>query len=284
MWLKVGAFVGLAGIPSGRQLPLAHLMSVIFEWLTLLVALWLPVEWYLEKQHILVPPASIITDWIVGGIFVAELLVLSSLVRRRIYYVCSNWMNLVIIVGLFPLFWQNSHLIGSLRVLRVFMALFIAAPWIGTGHRFLERNRIWMTIVVFLVVVLIGGLFITTFNSGISNPLEGIWYALVTVTTVGYGDIVPSTWAGKVFAAILLFFGYLIFSLLTAHISSYFIGRRNQEERRKNREAIIDEIRASEQRVEALHRHQLVQAVAAVHLDGRHLPGVEHGVTVDEPG
>ncbi|MAZ77264.1 MAG: hypothetical protein CMF39_01125 [Legionellaceae bacterium] len=243
--------VGLGGVPSGER-PFTHRVGVIFEWLTLCVALWLPVQWYFEKQHILVPPASMVVDWIVWAVFTGELLVMLGLVHRRIYYLCTNWMNLVIIIALFPHLWHHYPLMGSLRALRVFMALFLAAPWLSVSHQFLERNRIWMTLLVFIVVVLLGGLIITTFDSGISNPLDGIWWALVTITTVGYGDVVPSTWLGKLFGAVVLCFGYLIFSLLTAHISSYFIGKRNKEEQEKSRKAILEHMQESQQKIDEL--------------------------------
>lgn len=271
-FLYVKACVGLGGVPPGER-ALANSVGFVFEWLTLLVALWLPVQWYLEKQNILVPPGSTIADWVVWGIFAAELVSMLVLLRRRIYYLCTNWMNLVIVVALFPYLWQHFPLLGSLRALRVLMALFLAAPWFGVSHRFLERNRVWTTVIVFVVVVLLGGLIITTFNSGITNPLQGIWWALVTVTTVGYGDVVPSTWLGKLFGAVVLCFGYVIFSLLTAHISSYFIGKRNQEEQRKNREAILSHLQDSQEKI-----IELSEAVNSLRekLDAREAKNDEH--------
>jgi voltage-gated potassium channel len=243
--------IGLGGVPPGEASS-TNVVGTVFEWLTLCVALWLPVQWYLERQHILVPPASMVIDWVVWAVFTGEMLAMLVLVRRRIYYLCTNWMNVVIIIALFPYIWHRYPLMGSLRALRVFMALFLAAPWLSVSGKFLERTRIWMTLLVFIVVVLLGGLIITTFDSGISNPLQGIWWALVTVTTVGYGEVVPTTWLGKLFAAVVLCFGYLTFSLLTAHISSYFVGKRNKEDQEESRKAILDQMNASQQKIDEL--------------------------------
>jgi voltage-gated potassium channel len=60
---------------------------------------------------------------------------------------------------------------------------------------------------------------------------KGGWWALVTLTTVGYGDIVPETTTGRLVGVGLMFGGLLMLSLLTATIASVFIGRKFRRER-----------------------------------------------------
>ena len=85
------------------------------------------------------------------------------------------------------------------------------------------------------------------------------WWAWVTVATVGYGDIVPQSVAGKVLAAVVILFGLGFFSLLTASFSVYFISRGEieieEEELKeinqlKNIERRIDVIEKTLQRIE----------------------------------
>jgi voltage-gated potassium channel len=57
----------------------------------------------------------------------------------------------------------------------------------------------------------------------------GMWWALQTVTTVGYGDVVPASDAGRALASFLLLGGLALLSVVTAVITSSFVARRQQE-------------------------------------------------------
>ncbi|RME83212.1 MAG: potassium channel protein [Zetaproteobacteria bacterium] len=78
---------------------------------------------------------------------------------------------------------------------------------------------------IFLVVLIGGNLAYFLEGEGMLDPptfrnaFEGAWWALVTMTTVGYGDIVPHTPAGKVLAAALMMLGLTMFAMLTGTIS-----------------------------------------------------------------
>src|SRR5688572_16109468 len=53
---------------------------------------------------------------------------------------------------------------------------------------------------------------------------EGMWLAFTTAATVGYGDIVPSTHASRVFAVVLVLVGLAVLSLVTASMAAIFVG------------------------------------------------------------
>lgn len=60
------------------------------------------------------------------------------------------------------------------------------------------------------------------FESGIRGVMEGAWFSLVTMTTVGYGDKVPRTFAGRALTVIWMMVGILMFSTLTAFLTNAF--------------------------------------------------------------
>jgi voltage-gated potassium channel len=103
--------------------------------------------------------------------------------------------------------------------------------------RTLHRERVFALATFVLLLVILGGLgfFLTESPEGMSTPLqrfgEGIWWAVVTITTVGYGDVVPKTFWGKVVGVAVMIGGLLSFSLITATVASIFIERKFRRER-----------------------------------------------------
>lgn len=91
------------------------------------------------------------------------------------------------------------------------------------------RNAAWVMIVITLVIVIFGGLAVWVFDRRDFPDLGGaLWYALQTVTTVGYGDAVPQTGIGRIVGASVMVVGVALIAILTASITSVFVeaGRR----------------------------------------------------------
>jgi len=129
-----------------------------------------------------------------------------------------------------------------------------------TTRTLLARNHLGIVLLVALVFTLLSGLLIASLDPSIENVWEGIWWAWVTVATVGYGDVVPQSVAGKLLGAVVILFGVGFFSLLTASFSAYFISRGEIEIEEEELEEInqlkdierrIDTIEKTLQRIEA---------------------------------
>ena len=80
----------------------------------------------------------------------------------------------------------------------------------------------------------------------------GMWWALATVTTVGYGDVVPQDPVGRVIASFLLLGGLALISVLTATITSGFVARAQRETPSSAEVELLAEIRELRARVEEL--------------------------------
>ena len=59
---------------------------------------------------------------------------------------------------------------------------------------------------------------------------DGLWWAVVTTTTVGYGDITPTTAAGRFVAVMLMLAGTALIATVAASVSAYFVGAERTEE------------------------------------------------------
>ena len=73
-------------------------------------------------------------------------------------------------------------------------------------------------------------------NSKIKTLLDALWWCVATVTTVGYGDIVPISNIGRMVALFYMFFGISMIAILLSVITNTFYKRRFEKEERENRE------------------------------------------------
>lgn len=98
--------------------------------------------------------------------------------------------------------------------------------WIRT----LIRNSFFQVGAGILLTMVLGGIILQWLEPGeISKDDNPYWWAIVTMTTVGYGDFSPATPAGRFFAVIIMFIGISLVSLLTASISSIFVAQKIRE-------------------------------------------------------
>lgn len=113
---------------------------------------------------------------------------------------------------------------------------------------FVAPNRLVQILVIAGVMQVIAGAAFYGLEPRVHSFADGMWLAFTTVTTVGYGDIVPTSPAARIFAVFIVLFGYALFSVVTAAIAALFIG---EDEKRLERELHAD-IRALRQEVAAL--------------------------------
>ncbi len=98
--------------------------------------------------------------------------------------------------------------------------------------RLLIRNSFFQVGMGIFVVMLFGGFILQSLETGeITEGENPFWWAIVTMTTVGYGDFAPSTPEGRIFAVLVMFAGISLTAMFTAVISSIFVAKRIREEK-----------------------------------------------------
>ena len=98
--------------------------------------------------------------------------------------------------------------------------------WLKT----LFRNSFFQVGIGLFVTMIFGGFVLQWLETGdISKGSNPFWWAIVTMTTVGYGDFSPETPEGRLFAVFIMFAGITLVSLLTASISSIFVAQKIRE-------------------------------------------------------
>jgi len=96
--------------------------------------------------------------------------------------------------------------------------------------QFLQRENVINLLVVILIIVLSSGALIALFEPNLSFS-SGVWWSIVTLTTVGYGDISPSTVGGRILAVLIMFFGIGLLGMLSASLATLLIRKRMKEDR-----------------------------------------------------
>lgn len=137
---------------------------------------------------------------------------------------------------------QTEWLLRLGLVAAIFLRLSLLMSTFVAPHRLTPI----LSLAVLMVVVAGGGFY--WLEPNVHSYADGIWLAFTTVSTLGYGDIVPSTPAARVFAVFIVVLGYALFSIVTATIAALFVG---EDEKRLERELHAD-IRALRQEVAAL--------------------------------
>lgn len=215
--------LGFGGV-SPLENPRAKRWSNRLEWPMLLLALWILVDWYMRADGFGSAFTHQVTDWVIWLGFTTELCLMLYVVDDRKRYLRSNWMSLVIILGGLPALWgAHSFYAGAIRSLRLLVMLGILFKVSRDLRLILARHNLGTTLLVCLLFLFISGFLIAALDPAFDGPLDGIWWAWVTMTTVGYGDIVPSTNEGRLFGSLLILIGICMFSLLTASFSVFFI-------------------------------------------------------------
>ncbi len=149
-----------------------------------------------------------------------------------------------------------------------------ALQWGNSLRGDLSRSK-HLTYLVLLaaLVTLVVGLLLFLIDPNIKSPFDGIWSAWVTMTHVGFGDVVPVSFFGRLLATGLILFGLVLFSLFTAVVSVALIGRNihalgrdiSQSEQEDGRvqtgeDKILDELARLHRRMEALEKRLLSDA------------------------
>src|SRR6476660_8012939 len=99
------------------------------------------------------------------------------------------------------------------------------------AHAVTPRRAAVVIAVVTIVITIAAGVLMTIADhKGFPSIGSGLWWAVQTVTTVGYGDHVPTTVAGRLVAAVVMLVGIGFLTVITAAITSTFVSRSRREQ------------------------------------------------------
>ena len=117
----------------------------------------------------------------------------------------------------------------------------LVAPWALPKH-------LMQILALSVILLALAGAGFYLLEPHVLTYADGLWLAFITGATVGYGDLVPSTHASRVFAVFIVLLGYAIFSVITASIAALFVG----EDEKHFQQDLHADIRALRQEITTL--------------------------------
>lgn len=212
--------------PAGKVFDIALLGLII---LSIIVVMLDSIERFQLKYNRLFH----ILEWIFTGLFTVEYILRLISIKKPLRYVFS-FLGLIDLLAIIPSYLsiffaggQSLLVLRALRLLRVFRifklthflteADFLKAA-IGAS---LKKISVFM-LVVFSLVIILGSVMylVEKGENGFESIPDSIYWAIVTITTVGYGDISPATSTGKFIASVIMLIGYGIIAVPTGIITT----------------------------------------------------------------
>ncbi|MFK7972577.1 MAG: ion transporter [Bacteroidia bacterium] len=237
---KVFDVIFEADTPWGKVFDISLLVLIL---LSVVIIMLESVEEYDQKYGTLLHTI----DWIITGLFTIEYCLRIWCVTKPWRY-AKSFYGVVDLLSILPMYLslilEGSNVlvtIRALRLLRVFRVLRVSNYLVEaqTLNKAItaSRNKILVFLgTVMIMVVIVGSVMyylegIVYGNDNFDSIPRSMYWAVVTVTTVGYGDITPVSTIGQFFSAILMILGYGILAVPTGIVSAEMVSSNKMDNR-----------------------------------------------------
>lgn len=196
-------------------------------------------------------------DLVVWGVFCIEYVIRLLLAGNKVWFVRTHWFDLAVLI---------LPVLRPLRALRLFNALRVlnrhAVSW--------TRGRLALYVIAATcLIVLMAGLAVLEAERGhprsnIETYPEALWWAVCTITTIGYGDLYPETVEGRLVALALMISGLGLIGFTTGSLASWIVDRVSDTERpsgtatRADVALLLHEVRRLRAEVAELRRQRII--------------------------
>ena len=234
---RLYAVIFEADTPAGRRFDIALVLAIL---LSILVVVLDSVPW-LHRDH-----AALLNglEWGFTALFTAEYAARIACVQRPWRY-ATGFYGVIDLLAVLPSYFSllmpgtelllDIRILRLLRVFRIFKLTLYIEEYTRLGEALSASRR---KILVFLSVVLMAILILGTIMYVVEGPKNGytsipvaMYWATVTMTTVGYGDITPHTNLGKAIASFMMLLGWGILAVPTGIVTAELSAHRNDRRR-----------------------------------------------------
>jgi len=235
---KIHEIIFEADTPMGKAFDVTLLVMIVASVITVMLE---TVPAFYDNHQVL----FFVLEWFFTFIFTAEYILRLLSVRRPMAY-AKSFFGIIDLLAIAPTYLEffapGSHyliVVRALRLLRVFR-IFKLGHFLKEGAVIvtaLRASRIKITVFlvfILLMVIIIGSIMYLVEggqgDTGFTSIPRSVYWAIVTLTTVGYGDIAPTTTLGQFFAAIVMIMGYAVIAVPTGIVTSEIVNAKESEE------------------------------------------------------
>ncbi len=236
---KIHEVIYEADTPSGKLFDIILLVLIIFSIILVMLESIASID---EEYHQLL----YIGEWVVTILFSIEYILRIISVKKPLKYVFS-FFGIVDFLSTIPMYLsfifvgsQALVTLRALRLLRVFRILKLARYLGASNHLKASLIASRVKIMVFLFAVMITSVIFGTIMylvegeaNGFDNIPKSIYWCVVTLTTVGFGDIAPQTALGQLITTFIMILGYGIIAVPTGIVSAEYIRSGKQSDDKK---------------------------------------------------
>jgi len=193
--------------------------------------------------HIRWPRALFRLEWLLTVLFTAEYALRLAVVKHPLRYALSFW-GVIDVLAILPTYLslllpgaQNLLAVRVLRILRVFRVLkltrYVEEGGVLTLALWRSRRKVFVFLYTVITITIVAGALMYLVEGpghGFNSIPSGMYWAVVTMATVGFGDIVPQTTLGRFVTSVLILIGYSIIAVPTGIYTAELAGslRRGQ--------------------------------------------------------
>lgn len=228
-------------IIHGVNTPAGRLFDIILL-LVILLSVFLVMLESVESLDIIYHDFFIVSEWIITVFFSIEYILRIISSRKPLKYIFSFYgiIDLISILPMYLSFFVPSTkiltIVRALRLLRLFRILNLVqfsgqASQLKLAINASKTKIIVFIYFIFIISILLGAVMfvVESPKSGFTSIPTSIYWCIVTLTTVGYGDIAPITPLGKIIASFIMILGYGIIAVPTGIVTAELAnGRKNK--------------------------------------------------------
>ncbi|HFH9839649.1 TPA: potassium channel family protein [Streptococcus suis] len=163
-----------------------------------------------------------ILDWLLWFIFVCDYFANLYYSEDRVEYIQSHVLELIAIIPFDSVFsfLRLGRLARLFRLVKVARIFALSNRFWDTVNRLLHTNSLSKVLLLNISAVLTASVLLSVIEG--KSFFDAVWWSIVTMTTVGYGDIVPQDTISKIIAILLMLVGICTFGMVTSTITRFF--------------------------------------------------------------